>query len=93
MWAASSGSEQCVDMLLPYSDATATTGSGFTALDIAQAYVRQASAQQIRRHMIDEGSIVPTGAVAPDARPGVQFEPGTDALPRPASTPSLLPPA
>lgn len=76
MWAASSGSEQCVNLLLPHSDATAKTGSGFTALDIAQAYARQASAQQIRRHMIDEGSINPRGAVAPGERPGVRSEPG-----------------
>lgn len=57
MWAASSGSEQCIALLLPHSDATATTDAGFTALDIARAYSEQARAQQIRRHMIEEGMI------------------------------------
>jgi ankyrin repeat protein len=57
MWAASSGNEKCVELLLPHSDATAATENGLTALDIAQAYEQQARAQQIRRHMLDEGAI------------------------------------
>lgn len=71
MWAAASGSEECVELLLPHSDAHAANASGLTALDIASTYAQQARAQQIRRHMLDTGTIEAAGAGGQVERPRV----------------------
>jgi len=76
MWAASSGSERCIALLLPNSDATMATESGLTALDIARTYDQQASAQQIRRHMLDEEAPRVAGAVTQSEKPDPRSSPG-----------------